>query len=376
MVQLDGTPYWEDSSSMSRYPALDRDLDRRCRRDRRRDHRPDGGLPAEARRACRSPSSIAGAAAASTSDITTAHVTCVTDADLDRAGQELRTRSRAGGLGRRAGRHRRDRHHRDGEGIDCGWTWVPGYKHVRARRRPGDRRGSVCRKKPRWRPSSASKRHTSTRCPFVGRPGVAFDGQARFHPRKYLAALASCIDGDGSHIFEHTESEEVVRRAAVRSRRAATPSPADTSCIATHTPLMGKTNIAERDAAPDQAVSLHLVRVGGRVPKGAMPDALFWDTADPVPLPAHRSRIATTTSRSSAARITRPARRTTPRRASRARSATLEQLDPGLDDHAPLVRPGDRDQRRPAVHRRDRATPVRRDRLRRQRHDVRHARRR
>ena len=26
MAQLDGTPYWEDSSSMSRYPALDRDL--------------------------------------------------------------------------------------------------------------------------------------------------------------------------------------------------------------------------------------------------------------------------------------------------------------------------------------------------------------
>src|SRR4026209_791234 len=30
MVQLDGTPYWEDSSSMSRYPALSRDLTSEC----------------------------------------------------------------------------------------------------------------------------------------------------------------------------------------------------------------------------------------------------------------------------------------------------------------------------------------------------------
>ena len=50
MVQLDGTPYWEDSSSMSRYPALNRDLDCRCRGDWRRDYRPDGGVSAEARR--------------------------------------------------------------------------------------------------------------------------------------------------------------------------------------------------------------------------------------------------------------------------------------------------------------------------------------
>ena len=48
---------------------------------------------------------------------------------------------------------------------------------------------------------------------------------------------------------------------------------------------------------------------------------------------------------------------------------------PSVDDHASLVRPGDRDERRPAVHRRDGAAAVRGDRILRQRHDVRHARR-
>ncbi|SDK82804.1 FAD-dependent oxidoreductase [Natronincola ferrireducens] len=41
--------------------------------------------------------------------------------------------------------------------------------------------------------------------PFPVKAAVRFDGQAQFHPRKYLLALAKEIPGDGCHIFENTK---------------------------------------------------------------------------------------------------------------------------------------------------------------------------
>jgi glycine/D-amino acid oxidase-like deaminating enzyme/nitrite reductase/ring-hydroxylating ferredoxin subunit len=40
--------------------------------------------------------------------------------------------------------------------------------------------------------------------PFKVEAAIRFDNQAKFHPRKYLLALAEGIPGDGSHIFENT----------------------------------------------------------------------------------------------------------------------------------------------------------------------------
>ncbi|KUO76802.1 MAG: (2Fe-2S)-binding protein [Clostridia bacterium BRH_c25] len=45
--------------------------------------------------------------------------------------------------------------------------------------------------------------------PFKVKGAVRFDDQARFHPRKYLLALAGKIDGDGSFIFEHTRVADI-----------------------------------------------------------------------------------------------------------------------------------------------------------------------
>ena len=43
--------------------------------------------------------------------------------------------------------------------------------------------------------------------PYFNRPGVRFPNQAKFHPIKYLSALAKIIPGKGSHIFENTPAE-------------------------------------------------------------------------------------------------------------------------------------------------------------------------
>jgi Rieske Fe-S protein len=81
-------------------------------------------------------------------------------------------------------------------------------------------------------------------------------------------------------VFEHTESEEVTDDPL--SVKAAGHS---MSCayvvIATHTPLMGKTNIASASLFQTKLSLYSSYVLGGRVPKGTLPDALFWDTADP-----------------------------------------------------------------------------------------------
>ena len=51
--------------------------------------------------------------------------------------------------------------------------------------------------------------------------------------------------------------------------------------IATHTPLMGKTNLALATLFQTKLYLYSTYVLGGRVPKGSVPDALFWDTADP-----------------------------------------------------------------------------------------------
>jgi glycine/D-amino acid oxidase-like deaminating enzyme len=45
--------------------------------------------------------------------------------------------------------------------------------------------------------------------PFEHFGAIRYDGQAQFHPGKYLLALAKNIPGDGSHIFESTRATGV-----------------------------------------------------------------------------------------------------------------------------------------------------------------------
>ncbi|GAB4457080.1 MAG: FAD-dependent oxidoreductase [Armatimonadaceae bacterium] len=50
---------------------------------------------------------------------------------------------------------------------------------------------------------------TETPLPFPVQAAVRFDNQARFHPRKYLLALAENLTGDGSYLFEETRVVDV-----------------------------------------------------------------------------------------------------------------------------------------------------------------------
>ncbi len=50
---------------------------------------------------------------------------------------------------------------------------------------------------------------SETDLPYPVRATVRVGGQAQFHPWKYLAALATIVDGDGSHVLELTRATDV-----------------------------------------------------------------------------------------------------------------------------------------------------------------------
>ena len=123
--------------------------------------------------------------------------------------------------------------------------------------------------------------------PFTGAPGVRFAQQARFHPSKYLAAMAEHIQQKGGAIFEKTSFEETQDEPlAVRANGR------EVRCkyvvIATHNPLMGRKGLLTASLLQTK-LSLYTTYVLGlRLPATTLPDAVFWDTGNPVRLPARR----------------------------------------------------------------------------------------
>ena len=276
-VELETQSYWEDSASVSRYPALDRDLTvdaviigagitgltaayllkRSGHKVAVIDRRRCGGVD---------------------SGFTTAHLTCVLDTSLSdlvkHFGRDHAWAAWDAGL---AAIDRIDRIVRQEE-IECEWAWVQGYQHARPDASADVR--SLLEEEARLASDMGFEARFLEAVPFAGTPGVEYGGQAKFHPRKYLSALARLVDGGGSHVFEHTESEEIKDDPLSVCAGGHT-----VKCgyvvIATHTPLMGKTNMASALGLQTKLYLYTSYVLGGRLPKGTVPEALYWEMADP-----------------------------------------------------------------------------------------------
>ena len=116
--------------------------------------------------------------------------------------------------------------------------------------------------------------------PLVHGPGLRIGGQARIHPRKYLAELAKAFVAAGGRIYEHSEVSEFCD--SPRSVKANGHTVAFTDVvIATHNPLVGLLGMAEAALFQTKLALYTSYAIAGRVEKGIAPDALWWDTADP-----------------------------------------------------------------------------------------------
>jgi glycine/D-amino acid oxidase-like deaminating enzyme/nitrite reductase/ring-hydroxylating ferredoxin subunit len=102
--------------------------------------------------------------------------------------------------------------------------------------------------------------------PFPIAAAIRFEDQARFHPRKYLLALAELIDGDGSYIFEQSKALDVEDGAPCRVTTALGAVTAEDVVIATHFPL--KDNAFYFARMTPHFSYLLAMTLGGPVPEG------------------------------------------------------------------------------------------------------------
>lgn len=165
------------------------------------------------------------------------------------------------------------------ENIECGFAWVPNYLHV-----PRAKAATV--EDVDFREEAALANDLGfdaafvPEVPFIGRPGVRYDGQARFHPRMYLAGLVRAIQAAGGRIYEHSEADEFCDEPLSVKANDRTITCSDV-LIATHTPLTGNKNIVLATLFQTKLALYTSSVVAGQAPSERIPDALFSDTADP-----------------------------------------------------------------------------------------------
>ncbi|OYW31248.1 MAG: hypothetical protein B7Z47_01640 [Chthoniobacter sp. 12-60-6] len=116
--------------------------------------------------------------------------------------------------------------------------------------------------------------------PLAEVPGIRFANLAKFHPQKYLLGLAKRIPGEGSHLFEHSnvsEFKEEPRHVICNGHTIHYQS----VFLATHVPLQGVKNTVSAALLQTKLALYSTYVIGARAPRGSLPEALLWDTADP-----------------------------------------------------------------------------------------------
>src|SRR5947207_10853318 len=172
---------------------------------------------------------------------TTAHLTCITDVEL----QEL-----AGNFGENhaqaawdAGAAAIDEIQRlvQDEQIECEFTRVPAYVHV-CGHSFSQKEISRLKKEARLAAKLGFDATYLESVPYFNLPGVRYPNQAKFHPRKYLRVLAGKVPGNGSHVFEKsTASEFDAKKRRVKVSRSWINF--DRVIMATNNPLVGLAHV-------------------------------------------------------------------------------------------------------------------------------------
>lgn len=106
---------------------------------------------------------------------------------------------------------------------------------------------------------------------------LRFARQGRFHPLKYLSGLVRAIRSKGGRLFANTcvvsvddeKNGAIVRTAAGHKLRAADV------MVATNSPIVDRVAVHTKQAPYRTFV------IAARLPRGAVEDALYWDTLDP-----------------------------------------------------------------------------------------------
>jgi glycine/D-amino acid oxidase-like deaminating enzyme/nitrite reductase/ring-hydroxylating ferredoxin subunit len=165
------------------------------------------------------------------------------------------------------------------EEIECEFTRVPAYVHVRV---GGFSKKTVSSLK-KEADLAAKLGFDATylkSAPYFELPAVRFANQAKFHPRKYLRSLVEKIPGNGSHVFEKsaaTEFDAKKRRVKANGKWIGF----DRIVMATNNPLVGLASIIGATLLQTKLSLYTSYALGAQVEPNTVPEALFWDTREP-----------------------------------------------------------------------------------------------
>lgn len=170
------------------------------------------------------------------------------------------------------------------ERILCQFEWVPAYLFhpiTSAQGEPEEYEGPDLQEEAEVAAQLGFDAVYIDSVPFIDRPGIRFDSQAKFHPRKYLLGLLKTVPGRGSYVFENTEVSEIEGDRITVHVDGGHRIHCGHIILATHVPLQGKTGIASATLLQSRLELYTTYAIAGWVPRGTLPEALFWDTGDP-----------------------------------------------------------------------------------------------
>src|SRR5256714_149332 len=160
------------------------------------------------------------------------------------------------------------------ENIDCDFTRLDGYLFA-----PDENDKDYIQKEfeAAQRAGINEVQHVE-RLPLSFRTGPAlrFPGQGQFHSLKYLAGLLAAIEKFGGRILAHTAVDGIEDGKPVRiSTSSGHVVECTAAVIATNSPINDLLAIHSKQAP------YRTYAIGARVPRGAVPLGLYWDTEDP-----------------------------------------------------------------------------------------------
>ncbi|MEX2283602.1 MAG: FAD-dependent oxidoreductase [Gemmatimonadota bacterium] len=165
------------------------------------------------------------------------------------------------------------------EKIECDFSRVDGYLFAPEQRSQDDHRVRMEKELPAAHRAGLTDIRLVTRIPFEFRDsGLAlhFPRQAQFHPLKFLAGLARAIERDGGKIYNRTHVEGVEGGSPAKVKIDG-----GSTVVANAVLVCTNASISDYVVTHAKQAPYRTFVVAGRIPRGSVPAALYWDDDDP-----------------------------------------------------------------------------------------------
>jgi glycine/D-amino acid oxidase-like deaminating enzyme/nitrite reductase/ring-hydroxylating ferredoxin subunit len=153
--------------------------------------------------------------------------------------------------------------------VDCDFVRLNGYLFLA----PGDKKELLDRELAAARRAGLmAEMVPNAPISYDTGPVIRFPHQARFHPLKYLAAMAEAIQENGGQIYSDSHADHVEGGEQAKVEVGKHSVRCEAVVVATNSPINDMVAIHTKQAPYMTYV------IGARVPKESVTDALYWDT--------------------------------------------------------------------------------------------------